>query len=124
MVGTTKAGTARTMGTAIQEDPDGTQERPTSIVLRSSQIILFRIPSLRKISRLGSRNKIGKSYHEDSVSKILSDVPTVNPSEFPSDLSGLMPSEMDSGEPFAVHSSSPSIMLSFNPSRSTSLIPS
>ena len=38
--------------------------------------------------------------------------------------SSLMPSEMESGEPFAVHSISISIMLSFNPSRSSSLIPS
>ena len=65
-----------------------------------------------------------KSFHEDSVSKIPSDVPTVNPSEFPSDLSSLMQSEMESGDPFAVHRTSPSIMLYFNPSRNTSLIPS
>ena len=70
MVGTTKAGTARTTGTAIREDPDEAQERPTWIVLRSAQIIPFRIPSLRRNYRSGSRNKIGKSVHEDSVSKI------------------------------------------------------
>ena len=49
----------------------GTQIYPCNqciwVVLRSDQIISFRIPSLRKISRSGSRNRIGKSVHGDSV---------------------------------------------------------
>ena len=50
MIRTTNADTACTIGTASQEDPDKNQERPTWTVLCSVQIILFRIPFLRRIS--------------------------------------------------------------------------
>ena len=53
-----------------------------------------------------------------------SDVPTGNVLEFPPKLSTLMPSHFHSGEPTVPQSTSPSIMVSFNKSKSTSLIPS
>ena len=51
-----------------------------------------------------------------------SDDSTVNLSDFPSELSSLITSKNNPGEPSAVHSLRPSIMLSFNTSKGPSLI--
>ena len=55
-----------------------------------------------------------------SVSPV--DVPTGNILEFPSGLSTLMPYHFHSGEPTVPQIKSPSIMVSFNPNKGTSLI--